>query len=58
MSPKVTPFRVHFDAVAGVMPESVTIIAATPKAAEKEALRRHPGRCVRKIKVDRSGGPA
>ncbi|MEH6721320.1 MAG: hypothetical protein V7704_20775 [Aurantimonas endophytica] len=56
MSPKLTPFRVHFDAVAGIVPEPVSFTAATPKAAETEALRRHPGRCVRKVKVEKSGG--
>jgi hypothetical protein len=56
MSAKLIPFRVHFDAVAGIIPEPVTLIAATPKAAEAEALRRHPGRWVRKVKVDKSGG--
>ena len=58
MTTPVTPFRVHFDAVAGKMPAPIVITATTPRAAETEALRRHPGRTVAKIKRDKSGGRA
>jgi len=56
MTARLTSFRVHFDAVAGKVSAPVLITAATPRAAETEALRRHPGRTVAKIKRDRSGG--
>lgn len=58
MTTPLTPFRVHFDAVAGKVPAPVPITAATPSAAETEVLRRHPGRTVAKIKRDKSGGRA
>ncbi|MEF2553224.1 hypothetical protein VQ042_17985 [Aurantimonas sp. A2-1-M11] len=56
MSAPLTPFRVHFDAVAGKVPAPVFVTAATPRAAETEALRRHPDRTVAKIKRDKTGG--
>lgn len=49
------PFRVHFDPVAGATPAPVVITAATPKQAGDQALVRHPGRTIAKIKRDKSG---
>jgi hypothetical protein len=55
MSAKLTPFRVHFDPVAGAA-SSAPVVAASADDARAEALRRHPDRTIRKIKVDKSGG--
>lgn len=54
MTAPLTPFRVYFDAVAGKVPTPVLVTAATPRAAETAALRRHPSRTVAKIKRDKS----
>jgi len=56
MTKPLTPFRVHFDAIAGKVPAPVIITAAKPHDAETEALRRHPDRTVAKVKRDKSGG--
>ncbi len=55
MTPPLIAFRVHFDAIAGTTPAPVVITAARPRDAEVEALRRHPGRTVAKVKRDKSG---
>ncbi|MCD1644296.1 hypothetical protein [Aurantimonas coralicida] len=56
MSARLTPFRVHFDAIAGSVPAPVVITAAKPRDAETEALRCHPDRTVSRVKRDKSGG--